>query len=65
MGIYVERLGDILNAYRDLLGNLKETDNFKDLSIGGVIKNGYHMYRFGGTELCFFWRWVVTSSRML
>jgi len=64
--MYVSRLGDTINAYRDLLGNLKETDNFEDLSIGGDNKiNGYYTDRFGGIELCFFWRWVVTSSRML
>ena len=38
MGMYVPRLGDIINAYRDLLGDLKETDNFEDLSIGGDNK---------------------------
>jgi hypothetical protein len=65
MGMYVARLGDNINSYRDLLGNLKETDNLEDISIGGVIKNVYYIYRFGWIEMCLFWRWVVTSSRML
>lgn len=38
MGMYVTHLGDNMNACRDLLGNLKETDNFEDLSIGGDNK---------------------------
>jgi hypothetical protein len=38
MGMYVTRLGDNINAYKDLLGNLRETDNFEDLSIGGDNK---------------------------
>ena len=36
--MYVARLGHNINAYRDLLGNLKETGNFEDLSIGGGNK---------------------------
>jgi hypothetical protein len=36
--MYVARLGDNINAYRDLLGNLKETDNLEDLSSGGDNK---------------------------
>jgi hypothetical protein len=38
MVMYVARLGDNINEYRDLLGNLKETDNLEDLNIGGGNK---------------------------
>ena len=57
MGIYVARLGDDINAYGDLLGNLKEIDNFEDLSVGGGNKNGYYIYRCWGIELCFSGIW--------